>query len=308
MVCLVINGKKLPAQEKLVRKLTGIDFGERAMGMDGGGRPMSIDSDGRRIVSISVNINTERNNVIMGKETRTLWGRDYIEDSIRILDSADNGANATSEVKFRISPLSFYQINPGQTERLYSLALEYASLTGNETVWDLYCGIGTISIFLAKKAKRVYGVEIVPQAIEDAKENARINGITNAEFYVGKAEEVLPDKFKKEGIHTDVIVVDPPRKGCDDKCLETMLAMQPARIVYVSCDSATLARDLRVLADGGYEVKRVRGVDQFGGTVHTECVCQLVRKGIDSSIVENAEKRRINYREEEIPDCGCIYG
>lgn len=290
MVCLIINGKKLPAQEELVRKLTEIDFG------------------GKRIVSISVNINTERNNVIMGKETRTLWGRDYIEDSIRILESADSGANVTGEVKFRISPLSFYQVNPGQTEKLYSLALEYAGLTGNETVWDLYCGIGTISLFLAKKAKQVYGVEIVPQAIEDAKENARINGIANAEFYVGKAEEVLPEKYKKEGIYADVIVVDPPRKGCDDKCLETILEMQPARIVYVSCDSATLARDLRVLADGGYEVKRVRGVDQFGGTVHTECVCQLVRKGIDSSIVGNAEKRRINYREEEIPDCGCIYG
>ncbi len=311
MVCLVINGKKLPAQEELVRKLTGIVFGEGAMGIDFGERPTGIDSDGRRIVSISININTERNNVIMGKETRTLWGRDYIEDSIRILKSADSGANVTGEVKFRISPLSFYQVNPGQTERLYSLALEYAGLTGNETVWDLYCGIGTISLFLAKKAKQVYGVEIVPQAIEDAKENARINGITNAEFYVGKAEEVLPDKYNKEGIYADVIVVDPPRKGCDDKCLETMLAMQPARIVYVSCDSATLTRDLRVLADGGYEVKRVRGVDQFGGTVHTECVCQLVRKDTDRSIVGNAKstvKRKVNYREEEIPDCGCIYG
>ncbi|MDE7283573.1 MAG: 23S rRNA (uracil(1939)-C(5))-methyltransferase RlmD [Lachnospiraceae bacterium] len=308
MVCLVINGKKLPAQEELVRKLTEIDFGEIAMGTDFDERPTGIDSDGRRIVSISVNINTERNNVIMGKETRTLWGRDYIEDSIRILDSADSGANVTGEVKFRISPLSFYQVNPGQTERLYSLALEYAELTGNETVWDLYCGIGTISLFLAGKAKQVYGVEIVPQAIEDAKENARINGITNAEFYVGKAEEVLPDKYKKEGIYADAIVVDPPRKGCDDKCLETILAMQPARVVYVSCDSATLARDLRVLSDGGYEVKRVRGVDQFGGTVHVECVCLLVRKDADGSIVGNAEKRRINYREEEIPDCGCIYG
>ncbi|MDE6748093.1 MAG: 23S rRNA (uracil(1939)-C(5))-methyltransferase RlmD, partial [Lachnospiraceae bacterium] len=285
MVCLVINGKKLPAQEELVRKLTEINFSGSAMGIDFGERPTGIDSDGRRIVSISVSINTEKNNVIMGKETRTLWGRDYIEDSIRIFESVDSGANVTGEVKFQISPLSFYQVNPGQTEKLYSLALEYAGLTGNETVWDLYCGIGTISLFLAKKAKQVYGVEIVPQAIEDAKENARINGITNAEFYGGKAEEVLPDKYKKEGIYADVIVVDPPRKGCDDKCLETMLAMQPARIVYVSCDSATLARDLKVLADGGYEVKRVRGVDQFGGTVHVECVCQLVRKCIDSSIV-----------------------
>ena len=266
MVCLIINGKKLPAQEELVRKLTEIDFSGISAGTE---------ADGRHIVSISFNINTERNNVIMGKETRTLWGRDYIEDSIRILESAGSGANVTGEVKFRISPLSFYQVNPSQTEKLYSLALEYAGLTGNETVWDLYCGIGTISLFLAGKAKQVYGVEIVPQAIEDAKENARINGIANAEFYVGKAEEVLPDKYKKEGIYADVIVVDPPRKGCDDKCLETILAMQPARIVYVSCDSATLARDLRVLADGGYEVKRVRGVDQFGGTVHVETICCL---------------------------------
>ena len=317
MVCMIINGKKLPAQEELVRKLTEINFdgdsieivsdGDSAEAGSGQGQTVT-DLDGRHIVSISVNINTERNNVIMGKETRTLWGRDYIEDSIRILETADSGANVTGEVKFRISPLSFYQVNPRQTEKLYSLALEYAELTGNETVWDLYCGIGTISLFLARKAKQVYGVEIIPQAIEDAKENARINGITNAEFYVGKAEEVLPDRYKKEGIYADVIVVDPPRKGCDDRCLETILAMQPARIVYVSCDSATLARDLRVLADGGYEVKRVRGVDQFGGTVHVECVCQLVRKGIDSSIAGNAEKRRINYREEEIPDCGCIYG
>lgn len=293
MVCLVINGKDLPAEEELVRRLTEIDFA------------------GKSITSISVNINTEKNNVIMGKEIRTLWGRDYIEDSIRILKSIDDVANVTGEVRFRISPLSFYQVNPKQTEKLYSLALDYAGLTGKETVWDLYCGIGTISLFLAKKAKQVYGVEIVPQAIEDAKENARINGITNAEFYVGKAEEILPEKYNKEGIHADVIVVDPPRKGCDDKCLETMLAMKPERIVYVSCDSATLARDLRVLADGGYEVRKVRGVDQFGGTVHVECVCQLVRKDTDGSIVGNTEgavKIKVNYREEEIPDCGCIYG
>lgn len=273
MVCLVINGKKLPAHEELVRKLTELDFDDD-----------SVESGFavRRIVSISVNINTERNNVIMGKETRPLWGKDYIEDSIRILEPADSEkktvceeVRAMGEVKFHISALSFYQVNPVQTERLYSIALEYAGLTGNETVWDLYCGIGTISLFLAGKAKHVYGVEIVPQAIEDAKENARINGITNAEFYVGKAEEVLPKKYAEEGVYADVIVVDPPRKGCDEKCLETMLEMKPERIVYVSCDSATLARDLRVLADGGYEVKRVRGVDQFGGTVHVETVCLL---------------------------------
>ena len=179
--------------------------------------------------------------------------------------------------------LSFYQVNPVQTEKLYSLALEYAGLTGKKTVWDLYCGIGTISLFLASKAKKVYGVEIIPQAIDDARENAKRNHIENAEFFVGKAEEVLPEFYKKatteassdEMLHPDVIVVDPPRKGCDDACLNTMLRMQPERIVYVSCDSATLARDLKILCDGGYEIRKVQGVDQFGMTVHVESVCLL---------------------------------
>ena len=301
MVCLVINGEKLPAEEMLVEKLTGISFVEEADRQEAG-------CIGNAITSISLSINMERNNVIMGKTIRNLWGKDYIEDSIRVLQDTDKGEDKNESVTFRISPLSFYQVNPGQTEKLYNLALTYAELTGKESVWDLYCGIGTISLFLAKRAKQVYGVEIVPQAIEDAKENARINGITNAEFYVGKAEEVLPEKYEKEGIHADVIVVDPPRKGCDSKCLETMLAMKPERIVYVSCDSATLARDLRMLVDGGYELKKVRGVDQFGGTVHVECVCQLVRKSSDDRIERNLEKRKISYREEEIPDCGCIYG
>ena len=152
-----------------------------------------------------------------------------------------------------ISPLSFYQVNPVQTRKLYGQALEYAGLTGEETVWDLYCGIGTISLFLAQKAKKVYGVEIVPEAIADAKENAVRNGITNAEFYVGKAEEVLPRKYEEDGVYADVIVVDPPRKGCDEKCLETMVRMRPGRIVYVSCDSATLGRDLKYLGENGYE-------------------------------------------------------
>ena len=259
MMCMVINAEKLPAEKELVRKLTELDFATAK----------------KRIASISISVNTERSNVIMGKEIRTLWGKPYIEDSIRMLDKEGDA----DKVTFRISPLSFYQVNPRQTEKLYSLALDYAGLTGEETVWDLYCGIGTISLFLAKRAGKVFGVEIVPQAIEDAKENARINGIGNAAFYVGKAEEVLPEKFEKDGIRADVIVVDPPRKGCDEKCLETILAMKPERVVYVSCDSATLARDLRVLADDGYELRKVRGVDQFGGTVHVETVCQLVRKG-----------------------------
>lgn len=323
MVCLVINGKALPVEEKLVEKLLAIDFAEKP---DRRGRtPEQKQNDGgknngdvlqeakqgavdKRIVSISVSINTERTNVIMGKEIRTLWGKASIEDSIRILEVVQETVHETGEtnaqgvdfvptgeaVTFRISPLSFYQVNPRQTEKLYSLALEYAGLTGEETVWDLYCGIGTISLFMAKKAKQVYGVEVIPQAIEDAKENACLNGIHNAEFYVGKAEEVLPEFYEKTAesqedigdsredsrgkLHPDVIVVDPPRKGCDERCLETMLKMEPERIVYVSCDSATLARDLRILCDGGYELRRVRAVDQFGHTGHVETVALLVKK------------------------------
>ena len=243
MVCLVINGDKLPKEDLLVADLTEIP------GM----------------TSISLNINKENTNVILGDEIRTVWGRDYIEDYI-------------DDVKFRISPKSFFQVNPMQTEKLYGKALEYADLGPDDTVWDLYCGIGTISLFMAKKAGRVYGVEIVPEAIEDARENARINRMGNATFYVGKAEEVLPEKYENEGIHADVIVVDPPRKGCDSACLETMLKMAPKRIVYVSCDPATLARDLRILVDGGYELKKVCGVDQFCHSVHVECVVLLLRK------------------------------
>ena len=199
-------------------------------------------------------------------------------------------------------------MNPEQTEKLYSLALEYAGLTGKESVWDLYCGIGTISLFLAGKAGHVYGVEIVPQAIADAKDNAKRNGFSNTEFFVGKAEEVLPEFYAKhknektDMLHPDVIVVDPPRKGCDEKCLETMLLMKPERIVYVSCDSATLARDLKVLAEGGYEVKRVRAVDQFAHTTHVETVCLLsklheakhhvnVRLDMDEMDLTAAERR-----------------
>ena len=173
-------------------------------------------------------------------------------------------------------------MNPVQTEKLYSLALSYAQLSGEEIVWDLYCGIGTISLFLAKKAKHVYGVEIVPEAIEDARRNARRNQIENATFFVGKAEEIVPEwareqKMRAAGQRPDVIVVDPPRKGCDERCLETMCQMQPSRIVYVSCDSATLARDLRYLTDHGYELKRVRPVDQFCHSMHVESVVLLSR-------------------------------
>lgn len=248
MVCLIINGKSLPHSEKLVEALREID------GM----------------TSISINCNTGRTNVILGRKTIVLWGQEYITDQI-------------GEISYEISPVSFYQVNPVQTEKLYGLALEYADLHGEETVWDLYCGIGTISLFLAQKAKQVYGVEIIPQAIENAKRNAGKNGIENAEFFVGKSEEVLPEFYEKEAAagrkaHADVIVVDPPRKGCDEKLLETIVKMAPDRVVYVSCDSATLARDLKILCEQGYELKRARAVDQFCHTVHTEAVCLLERK------------------------------
>lgn len=243
MVCLIINGKKLPEEQWLAEELWKIP------GM----------------TSVSVNVNTERTNVIMGKKVRVLKGEEKIEDAI-------------GDVVFRISPLSFYQVNLVQTRKLYGKALEYAGLTGEETVWDLYCGIGTISLFLAQKAKKVYGVEIVPEAIADAKENAVRNGITNAEFFVGKAEEVLPQMYEEEGVYADVIVVDPPRKGCDEKCLETMVRMRPERIVYVSCDSATLGRDLKYLGEKGYEIGKWRGCDMFPGTGHVETVCLITRK------------------------------
>ena len=248
MVCLILNGRKLPHQDELSAKLAEIP------GM----------------TSITINVNTERTNVILGREILPVWGQTYITDYI-------------GNVKYQISPLSFYQVNPVQTEKLYGLALEYAQLEGDEVVWDLYCGIGTISLFLAQKAREVYGVEIVPQAIEDAKNNARLNGFTNAHFYVGKAEEVLPeyyDNYEKEHgktAHADVIVVDPPRKGCEETLLKTMVDMQPKRIVYVSCDSATLARDLKYLCANGYEMVKVRAVDQFPNTTHVECVTLLQR-------------------------------
>lgn len=243
MVCLVINQTKLPEAEAFVNALNVLP------GM----------------TSISYSINREKTNVIMGKEIVNLYGPGYITDFI--------GA-----VKYQISPLSFYQVNPVQTERLYETALEYAALEGNETVWDLYCGIGTISLFLAQKAKQVYGVEIIPQAIEDARQNARLNGMENVQFFVGKAEEVLPREYEKHQVYADVIVVDPPRKGCDRVCLDTIVKMQPKRVVYVSCDSSTLARDVSYLGERGYEVKRVRCCDMFPMSGHVETVCLLSRK------------------------------
>lgn len=256
MVCFVVNGSSIPHVDELIRRLCGIE------GM----------------TSITLSPNTRQTNVIMGDSYQILWGQGYITDYI-------------GNVRYQISPLSFYQVNPVQTEKLYSLALEYADLKGGETVWDLYCGIGTISLFLAQRAGQVYGVEIVPQAIEDARRNAGINGIENAEFFVGKAEEVLPEYYEKyarehggESARADVIVVDPPRKGCDEALLETIVKMQPERVVYVSCDSATLARDLKVLCGAGYELEKVRPVDMFPMTVHVETVVLLSHKKPDSII------------------------
>lgn len=250
MVCIVANGRKLPHAEILTERLAALP------GM----------------TSITLSVNREKTNVIMGNEILLLWGQPFITDYI-------------GNVKYRISPLSFYQVNPAQTEVLYGQALEYANLQGEETVWDVYCGIGTISLFLAQKAKKVYGVEIVPPAIEDARKNAKINGITNAEFFVGKAEEVLPVYYESyakehpgERARADVIVVDPPRKGCEESVLETMVRMEPERIVYVSCDSATLARDVKYLCGEGYELEKVRAVDMFPMTGHVETVCLLSRK------------------------------
>ncbi|MBR5657939.1 MAG: 23S rRNA (uracil(1939)-C(5))-methyltransferase RlmD [Lachnospiraceae bacterium] len=243
MVCIIINGrvKDLLHADELVATL------KEHPGM----------------ASISVNINTKNTNVILGEETILLYGTPYIEDTI-------------GNLKFHIGPHSFFQVNPVQTEKLYGCALDFAGLTGNEVVWDLYCGIGTISLFLAQKAKKVYGVEIVPQAIENAKDNALLNSLLNTEFMVGSAEDVAPLLRKRPEAAPDVVVVDPPRKGCDGKLLETMLAMAPQRIVYVSCDPATLARDLAILLESGdYRLEKVQPVDMFPMAGHVETVALL---------------------------------
>ena len=265
MVCLIINGQDLPHQRELVEKLCEIP------GM----------------TSISLNMNKKRSNVILGDKVKTIWGKEYITDKI-------------GDISYEISPLSFFQVNPKQTWKLYSKALEYADLHGEETVWDLYCGIGTISLFLAQKAKFVRGVEIVPAAIEDAKRNAQINHIENVEFFVGKAEEVLPREYEKNGVYADVIVVDPPRKGCDEMLLKTILKMQPKRVVYVSCDSATLARDLRFLCDNGYELKKVCGVDQVPQTVHVETVVLLSQHRDKSTCLDERGSRQIEMQASRL--------
>ena len=265
MVCLVVNGTGLPHSRQLVRRLTAIE------GM----------------TSISLNLNRKKTNVILGEEMVWLAGERYITDRI-------------GPLTYRISPQSFFQVNPLQTRKLYETALEFAGLTGSETVWDLYCGTGTISLFLAQKAGKVYGVEIVPAAIENAKENARINGVGNAEFFVGKSEEILPQWYQAHpNEKADVIVVDPPRKGCDERLLETMADMAPERIVYVSCDSATLARDLKILCGRGYRMEKVQPVDMFPQTVGVEVVCLLSQSKPDAQIEMNLEMSELELSSAE---------
>jgi len=242
MVVLVATGDRLPRQDELVGLLRA-------------------EIDG--LASLCLNVNTGPSGEIMGDRTVVLWGADTIRDKI-------------GDIEFVISPRSFFQVNPVQTAKLYNKALEYAGLTGEETVIDAYCGIGTISLFLARHARRVYGVEIVTDAVEDARLNARINRIRNVAFETGKAEAVLP-RWRKQGIRADVIVVDPPRKGCDRRLLETIIAMGPKRVVYVSCNPATLARDLRILEDGGFRALEAQPVDMFPQTGHVESVILLVR-------------------------------
>ena len=240
MVCLVVNTKKLRYADELAERLRELP----------------------EVASVSYNIQQDRGNRILGSSVVPVWGPDHITDRI-------------GDLSFRISPLSFYQVNPVQMQRLYDTAIDFAGLTGSETVWDLYCGTGTISLSMARHAGRVFGVEIVPAAVEDAKKNAANNGIENAEFFLGRSEDVLPEYYARTGERADVIVVDPPRKGCAPELLDVMIRMEPRRIVYVSCDSATLARDLKILRAGGYMPQRIQPVDMFSQTVHTEVAVKL---------------------------------
>ncbi|WP_156856858.1 23S rRNA (uracil(1939)-C(5))-methyltransferase RlmD [Oceanobacillus sp. AG] len=243
MLVLVTKTNKLPGKEILIQELT---------------------DKFPNIKSIVQNINDQRTNLILGEKTKVLWGEEYIHDKI-------------GELTFAISAKSFYQVNPVQTKVLYDKALEYAKIDENDVVIDAYCGIGTISLFLAQKAKKVYGVEVVPEAIHDAKANAKLNGMNNVEFVVGQAEKIMPE-WKREGLDPDVIVVDPPRKGCAPEFLEAMIEMEPKRIVYVSCNPSTLARDLRILEDGGYRTIEVQPVDMFPNTTHVEAIALIQRK------------------------------
>ena len=273
LLCLVLNGKSLPHGKELWERMQDL-----SLSVEEGGQVQGS------IVGLCVNINEGSGNAILGRETRCLYGKDSIEDKI-------------GELSFSISVPSFYQVNPVQTEKIYGKALEYAALTGEETVWDCYCGIGTISLFLAQKAKQVYGLEIVPEAIENAKKNAEKNGLQNAEFFVGAAEEVLPkwvEEQKRElsakgadcgiGDMVDVVSLDPPRKGCDEACLSAVLELSPKRIVYVSCDPGSLARDIKYLREGGYELQKWVGIDNFPRTGHVETVVLLFKIDVDKHI------------------------
>ena len=328
LLCLVLNGKSLPHGKELWERLLGLPLRVEAGGLQRGAEvscrmDAESEADGRcgvhtereadihcgvdakseadihcgmdaqseadehygknrkfpgKIVGLSMNINEGRGNAILGRETLCLYGKDSIEDKI-------------GELSFSISAPSFYQVNPMQTEKIYGKALEYAALTGEETVWDCYCGIGTISLFLAQKAKKVYGLEIVPEAIENAKKNAEKNGLHNTEFYVGAAEEVLPkwvEEQKREGKDVgnlvDVVSLDPPRKGCDEACLSAVLELSPKRIVYVSCDPGSLARDMKYLREGGYTLMKWVGIDNFPRTGHVETVALLSKLDVDKHI------------------------
>ena len=304
LLCLVLNGKSLPHGKELWERLQGLSLNDEEGSLQSRadmqcdvdtqsraelhcGVDTQSEADGHceenrkiqeKIVGLCVNINEGRGNAILGRETRCLYGKDNIEDKI-------------GELSFSISVPSFYQVNPAQTEKIYGKALEYAALTGEETVWDCYCGIGTISLFLAQKAKQVYGLEIVPEAIENAKKNAEKNGLHNAEFFVGAAEEVLPkwvEEKKQElsakgadcgiGDMVDVVSLDPPRKGCDEACLSAVLELSPKRIVYVSCDPGSLARDMKYLREGGYTLEKWGGIDNFPRTGHVETIALLQKE------------------------------
>jgi len=242
MVCVVVNGNGVHQEPELVELLR-----KNVPGLK----------------SVIINVNREKTNVVLGKKCRTVWGEDTITDML-------------CGLKFHISPLSFYQVNRDQAERLYTIAGEYAGLTGGETLLDLYCGTGTIGLSMAKKAGKVIGVEIVEQAVEDAKRNAERNGIANAEFLCADAAKAA-DMLKNRGVRPDVVVLDPPRKGCDSSLIETVVKMGPERVVYVSCDPATLARDLKIFAQQGYVPKELTPVDMFPRTSHVECVVLITR-------------------------------
>ena len=296
LLCLVLNGKSLPHGKELWEKLEGLSLSAEEVGLQSeAGVHCEEDRKAQeKIVGLCININEGSGNAILGRETRCLYGKDSIEDKI-------------GELSFSISVPSFYQVNPVQTEKIYGKALEYAALTGEETVWDCYCGIGTISLFLAQKAKQVYGLEIVPEAIENAKKNAEKNGLHNTEFYVGAAEEVLPmwvEGQKREGKDVgnlvDVVSLDPPRKGCDEACLSAVLELSPKRIVYVSCDPGSLARDMKYLREGGYTLEKWVGIDNFPRTGHVETVALLSKIDVDKHINVEIELYELNLASAEI--------